>query len=100
MPPNKRALQVHSYFDYVTLCRRYVVSAAAAAFISENSISQRKVKHQYNKMVQLNTAVQIGCLDAIYIHVLFKVFHVQFHTQMFDLKEIYSATTAEYRTTS
>jgi len=47
-------------------------------------------------MVQLNTAVQIGCLDAIYIHVLFKVFHVQFHTQMFDLKEIYSATTAEY----
>ena len=35
--------------------------AAAAAFTSVNSISQRKIKHQYNKMVQLNTAIQIGC---------------------------------------
>jgi len=37
------------------------LAAAAAAFTSVNSISQRKIKHQYNKMVQLNTAIQIGC---------------------------------------
>ena len=41
--------------------------AAAAAFISVNSISQRKIKHQYNKMVQLNTAVQIGCFQHLYL---------------------------------
>ena len=35
---------------------------AAAAFISVNS-----VKHQYNKMVQLNTAVQIGCFQHLYL---------------------------------
>jgi len=40
---------------------------AAAAFISVNSISQRKIKHQYNKMVQLNTAVQIGCNQHLYL---------------------------------
>jgi len=41
--------------------------AAAAAFISVNSISQRKIKHQYDKTVQLNTAVQIGCFQHLYL---------------------------------
>jgi len=35
---------------------------------SVNSISQIKNhKHQYNKMVQLNTAVQIGCFQHVYL---------------------------------
>ena len=44
-----------------------VIAAAAEAFISVNSISQRKIKHQYNKMVQLNTAVQIGYFQHLYL---------------------------------
>jgi len=42
------------------------MSDLAAAFISvKRKKTQRKIKHQYNKMVQLNTAVQIRLFPAL-----------------------------------
>jgi len=63
---------MYSIYSAIVLAhvRRLNISTdnvAAAEFISLNSISQRKIKHQYNKMVQLNTAVQIGCFQHLYL---------------------------------
>ena len=45
-----------------------LAAAAAAAFISVNIINyHKKIEDQYNEMVQLNTAVQIGCFQHLYL---------------------------------